>query len=90
MAEDYCDLCDLPLSTCVHGMPPPPPPPAAGTPDPAVATGHRHPQAAAKVTASAPPAVRVRTEQEAFRPFILALLKDEGALETAEVMEPAG
>lgn len=39
------------------------------------------------MTASAPPAVRVRTEQEAFRPFILALLKDEGALETAEVME---
>ena len=28
-AEDYCDLCDLPKSTCVHGMPPAPPPPRA-------------------------------------------------------------
>ncbi len=25
VAEEYCDLCDLPLSTCVHGMPKPPP-----------------------------------------------------------------
>jgi hypothetical protein len=31
--------------------------------------------------------VRVRTEQEAFRPHIVRLLQDEGALETAEVME---
>lgn len=36
---------------------------------------------------SAPPAIRVRTEQETFRPFIIALLKDEGPLETGEVME---
>ncbi len=87
MAEDYCDLCDLPLSTCIHGMPPPPPPPAPAprTPRSPRATATRKP--AARVTSSAPPPVRVRTEQEAFRPFILALLKDEGSLETAEVME---
>ncbi|WP_121253739.1 hypothetical protein [Nocardioides ferulae] len=24
-AEDYCELCDLPRSTCIHGNPPAPP-----------------------------------------------------------------
>jgi hypothetical protein len=38
-------------------------------------------------TTSAPPAVRKRTDQEAFRPYILQLLADEGSLETSEVME---
>jgi hypothetical protein len=27
--EDYCELCDLPKSQCIHGQPPPPPAPAA-------------------------------------------------------------
>lgn len=32
MSEDYCELCELPLFTCVHGMPPAPvEPPAAPT-----------------------------------------------------------
>ena len=26
--EDYCELCDLPKSTCIHGNPPAPPPAA--------------------------------------------------------------
>ena len=26
MADDYCELCDLPRSQCIHGMPPPPEP----------------------------------------------------------------
>lgn len=30
--------------------------------------------------------MRKRTEQETFRPYIVRLLQDEGALETAEVM----
>jgi hypothetical protein len=88
VAEDYCELCDLPLSTCIHGMPPPPPPPppAPRTARSPRATATRKPSTA-KVRASAPPVVRVRTEQEAFRPFIVGLLQDEGPLETAEVME---
>lgn len=32
MSEDYCELCDLPLSTCVHGMPAPPPEPPRAAP----------------------------------------------------------
>ena len=27
MSDEYCDLCDLPKATCVHGQPPPPPKP---------------------------------------------------------------
>ncbi len=26
-SDEYCDLCDLPKATCVHGQPPPPPKP---------------------------------------------------------------
>lgn len=26
-SDEYCDLCDLPKATCVHGQPPPPPTP---------------------------------------------------------------
>lgn len=87
VAEDYCDLCDLPLSTCIHGMPAPPPAPvpAPRTPRSPRATATRKPTV--KVTQAAPAAIRKRTEQETFRPFILQLLQEEGALETAEVME---
>lgn len=85
MAEDYCDLCDLPLSTCIHGMPAPPPAPAAADPVRAPrATATRKPSARTATTKPSP--VRKRTEQEAFRPHIVRLLKDEGALETPEVM----
>jgi hypothetical protein len=86
VAEDYCDLCDLPLSTCVHGMPVPPPAPAA-TPTARAprATATRKP--ALRTTTSTPSPVRKRTEQETFRPYIVRLLKDEGALETPEVMQ---
>lgn len=90
MPEDYCELCDLPLSTCIHGMPAPPPAPtpAPRTPRAPRATATRKPTArAVKVVQSAPPAIRVRTEQEAFRPFIGHLLQEKGALETNEVME---
>jgi hypothetical protein len=36
LSADYCELCELPLSTCVHGMPPPPPPPAPAAAKPRV------------------------------------------------------
>jgi hypothetical protein len=82
VAEDYCDLCDLPLSTCVHGMPAPPPKPAR----PAAA---RRTTTTATKAASPPgprPASR-RTDQSAFRPHILAVLRDAGTpLETDEML----
>lgn len=86
MAEDYCDLCDLPLSTCIHGMPAPPPAPAPAAKAPRAprATATRKPSVRTATTKPSP--VRKRTEQEAFRPHIVRLLQDEGSLETAEVM----
>jgi hypothetical protein len=32
--DDYCELCDLPKSQCIHGNPPPPPPVAQAKPAP--------------------------------------------------------
>lgn len=85
VAEDYCELCDLPLSTCIHGMPAPPPAPVAAPSARAPrATATRKPSA--RTTTARPSPVRMRTEQETFRPYIVQLLKDEGALEHAEVM----
>jgi hypothetical protein len=67
-------------------MPAPPPAPAAAPAARAPrATATRKPSV--RTTTSKPSPVRKRTEQEAFRPYIVQLIKDEGALETAEVME---
>ena len=84
MPEDHCELCDLPLSTCVHGMPAPPPKPA-----PSTRVRTTQPRVAGTRTASAPPPrpASRSTPQTAFRPHILAVLRDAGVpLETDEVM----
>jgi len=84
--EDFCDLCELPLSTCIHGMPPPPPKPAPST---RVRTAQaRKPRTPDAQAAGTPPRPASRsTQQAAFRPHILAVLRDAGApLETDEVM----
>jgi hypothetical protein len=85
VAEEYCDLCDLPLSTCVHGMPkplpPPPPPPRAPR------TRTSTPRASAARTSSAParPPSKV-SDQTAFRPHIVRILRLEGSLETEDML----
>jgi hypothetical protein len=83
--DDYCELCDLPLSTCVHGQPKPPPaePPAKAAPRKATPqtttarTTARSSAAKAPATSvrSAPPR---RTPQREFRPHILAALQESG------------
>lgn len=87
MPEDYCDLCDLPLSTCIHGMPAPPPKPAPASR--VRTTQTRTPRAAGTQSRSTPaprPASR-STPQAAFRPYILEALRDAGVpLETDEMM----
>ena len=87
VAEDYCDLCDLPLSTCIHGMPAPPPTPAPASR--VRTTQARAPRATGTRSTSAPaprPASR-STPQAAFRPYILSVLRDAGVpLETDEMM----
>ncbi|WP_395658473.1 hypothetical protein [Nocardioides sp.] len=86
--EDYCDLCDLPKSTCIHGNPPAPPPPRAT----ARTTTPRAPRAPRSTSAASRPAVPTRsvprkwTPPDAFRPVILAVLTDGGGeLEQDEV-----
>jgi hypothetical protein len=70
--EDYCDLCDLPKSQCIHGNPPAPPPPAVKR----VSTPR-----AKTVTRTPPPARTVPrrwTPPEVFGPVILDVLREAG------------
>jgi hypothetical protein len=92
--EDYCELCDLPKSTCIHGNPPapPPPPPARAARTKAtpvvrksVSSGSRSGAGSASRTSSsaaaAAPTRRVPrkwTPPEVFAPVIVQVLDDAG------------
>lgn len=87
---DYCELCELPLSQCVHGRPEPVPPvvvPAARTPR--VKTPPRVPGTRAATAAPArTSAPRKWTSPEELRPAILAALSEvDGDLEGDDVFE---
>jgi hypothetical protein len=72
--EDYCELCDLPKSTCIHGRPPPPPP----TPQVRVAPVKR---TTTRKTATSTPARAVPrrwTPVDVFRPEIVEVLRAAG------------
>lgn len=88
-AEDYCELCDLPKSTCVHGNPPPPTPPRAsartsppGAPSstPRAARAPRTPRATRPAAPSVPTRQVPRrwTPPEAFKPAIVVVLTEAG------------
>ncbi|WP_243056640.1 hypothetical protein [Nocardioides sp. SR21] len=77
MSDDYCDLCDLPLSTCVHGMPPAPPPPPAPPKAPRVRTATVRKSAAAPATTTRT-APRKWTPPEVLAPGIVATLTEAG------------
>jgi hypothetical protein len=79
--EDYCELCDLPRSQCIHGQPPPPEKKAVKKTAPAPARPRT--QAARSV---APPKVVTRrwTPPEVFKPLILDLLEQAGGELQAE------
>ena len=72
--SDYCDLCDLPRSQCVHGMPKVEPTPAAK------AAPRRKPSVTrTKVPGSAPKPVRRRwTPPDDFKPLIVTVLEEAG------------
>jgi hypothetical protein len=80
VADDYCELCDLPLSQCVHGLPPPPKPAVTSPPKPAkrATPRRRAPEAPAR------PVNRRWTPPEAFRPLILEVLQDAGGVLDAD------
>jgi len=75
VSEDYCELCDLPRSQCIHGRPPTEPKQAAKpAPKP-------RPRAAAPSRTTRTPAAPVKrrwTPPDAFKPLILAVLEEAG------------
>jgi hypothetical protein len=74
--EDYCELCDLPKSQCVHGQPPPPPAKKAVK---APSKPARRPAAAPRSSAPPPTPVKRRwTPPEVFKPLILGVLEEAG------------
>jgi hypothetical protein len=77
-ADDYCELCELPLSQCPHGQPPPPPPPPKkGVAAPA--KPRKRPAAPRRTTPAPEKAVRRRwTPPEAFKPLIISVLERAG------------
>jgi hypothetical protein len=70
--DDYCELCDLPKSQCVHGQPPPPPPVAQAPAPPRKRAAPR----AAPVRAT--PRTLRWTPPEVLKPLILTVLEDAG------------
>jgi hypothetical protein len=85
VAEEYCDLCDLPLSTCIHGMPKPPPPPPPSPRTPRARTTTPRTSAVRTTSAAARPPSKV-SDQSVFRPHIIRILKQEGSLDTEDML----
>lgn len=81
--DDYCDLCELPKSQCLHGQPPAAPKKAVTSPPkPRKRPTTKRPSAAVPV-----PAKRVVprwTPPEAFKPLILTALERAGGELDAE------
>jgi len=78
-SDDYCELCDLPRSQCVHGRPPPAPAPTptravASPPKPRKRPTTRGPSSAAPKK----PVTRRWTPPEVFKPLILTVLEQAG------------
>lgn len=94
--DDYCDFCELPLSTCIHGNPPAPPPEpvrktAASRAKAAAAGPTRTVMRASTGAAPPPPRPRRRTPAEDFEPHILEVLESLGGEGPAEeVMDAIG
>ncbi|RLV50402.1 hypothetical protein D9V37_04970 [Nocardioides mangrovicus] len=88
MSEEWCDHCDLPLATCVHGRPPAPP--AAAAPKPARQPRARREPAAPRKKATAGVVVRrsarTMTPAASFRPHILAVLDEHDGECEAEAL----
>lgn len=82
-SDDYCELCDLPRSQCLHGQPPPLPKKAV-TPPP---KPKKRPVARGRSAAAPQKLVKRRwTPPEVFKPLIITVLERAGGeLEADEV-----
>jgi hypothetical protein len=73
-SDDYCELCDLPLSQCIHGQPPPAPKQVTKpAPKP-----RKRPVAQPRTTAPPKPVNLRWTPPEVFKPLILDVLEQAG------------
>jgi hypothetical protein len=70
--DDYCDLCDLPKSQCVHGQPPPAPKEATKAPP------RKRPAPRPTTTTPVKPVSLRWTPPEVFKPLILTVLEQAG------------
>ncbi|MGV3563230.1 MAG: winged helix-turn-helix domain-containing protein [Nocardioides sp.] len=94
MAEDYCEHCDLPFSTCIHGRPPAPEPvkaPPKASPvrrRTASASGSASRTTAGSASAPAPvrTAPRRRTDKAEFKPVIVEVLQEAGGEQEADLV----
>ena len=93
-ASDFCDLCELPLATCVHGQPPKPAPvpaptkPAAPRRRAAARTPGARTAGRGAPVETGPPRLRrgqaltngsrKRTPRAEFKPYIVELLQEAG------------
>lgn len=90
--DDYCDLCDLPRSTCVHGMPKPevvpdPPKPVKQARVRKTTTPKAKQSAASSVTTKASAAPRRWSAPADFVPHIVAMLDEaDGGLPSDDAL----
>jgi hypothetical protein len=78
-SDDYCELCDLPKSQCVHGRPPPvPTKTVASPPAPRKRPATRAPRTSATSAAPEKTVTRRWTPPEVFKPLILTVLEQAG------------
>jgi hypothetical protein len=84
-SDDYCELCDLPKSQCIHGQPPPLPKQV----DKPVPKPRKRPTTPRR-SSTAPEKVVTRrwTPPEVFKPLILTVLEQAGGeLEADELFQ---
>ncbi len=74
-SSDYCDLCDLPRSQCVHGRPPPAPKPVTKSPPKPRKRATERSRVSGTVEK---PVTRRWTPPEVFKPLIVAVLQEAG------------
>jgi hypothetical protein len=82
-SDDYCELCDLPRSQCIHGRPPQEPVKTVKAPAPRKRAPARTPGAAATPAA---PVNRRWSRPDDLKPLILSVLREAGGELDAEDM----
>jgi len=92
-SEDYCELCDLPRSQCIHGMPAPVAPvePVKAPPKPRKRAAASSASTKTTTTTATRAVSRRWTPPEVLSPAIVELLREAGGeLDGEDVLEQLG